>query len=86
MKFRPDEWAESLYDWAESRIRLAIEKKTQIAQIIGALVLLSASASSLQYVPYLVHFFHISDMLFGKILVYSLPFWIAFAIFLVWRS
>jgi len=40
----------------------------------------------LQYVPYLVHFFHISDMLFGKILVYSLPFWIAFAIFLVWRS
>ena len=44
------------------------------------------SAASLQYVPFLARWFHINDMLFGKIVVYSLPVWIAFAIFLIWRS
>jgi hypothetical protein len=86
MKDNPNNWAEKLYDWAESRVRIAVEKKSQIFQIAAALVVFIVSAGSLQYVPFLVSWFHINDMLFGKIVVYSLPVWIAFAIFLIWRS
>ncbi len=86
MKIKPDVWAENLYDWIEARIKLVIEKKTQIFQILVALVIFTVSAASLQYVPFFVKWFHINDRFFGEILVYSLPLWIAFAVFLIWRS
>lgn len=86
MKLDPQQWAENIYDWFEYRIELVLKKKTQIFQIIAAILIFTICAGSLQYIPFFVKLFHISDMAFGRMLVYSLPFWIAFAIFLIWRS
>lgn len=86
MKFNPTEWPEDIYNWFESRIKLAIKHRKQIFQILVAMLIFTLSAGSLQYIPFLVNWFHISDILFGRILVYSLPFWIIFALFMIWRS
>lgn len=86
MKLNPGLWAENLYAWAVSRINLLIANRGQIAQILATLAVLLIAASGIQYIPFFIKWLHISDMAFGKVVVYSLPFWIACAIFLIWRS
>lgn len=86
MKLNPTEWAENLYSGVESRIKLAIKHRKQVFQILAAMAIFTISMGSLQYIPFLVSWLHISDILFGKILVYSLPVWIIFALFMIWRS
>lgn len=83
---KQNKWAEELYDWVESRVKFAIEHRSQIFQILGTLAVFIIAAGSLQYVPFLIGWFHISDLAFGRAMVYSLPFWVAFAIYLIWRS
>ena len=86
MKLNPAKWLENLYDWLESRINGLIKNRKQVFQILLALLIFTLSAGSLQYIPFLVSWFHVSDILFGKILVYSLPLWIIFAFIMIWRS
>lgn len=86
MKPRPDEWAVFLYDWVDARIKFVIANKSQILQVTGTIFVLIISACGLQYVPFLAGWLHISDMQYGKILVYSLPIWVILAVFIIWRS
>lgn len=86
MSSRFENWAENLYDRIVLRLKLANQKKYQLLQIAGALIIFIVCAASLQYIPFLARWFHINDQFFGKIIVYSLPVWVAFAFFLIWRS
>jgi uncharacterized MAPEG superfamily protein len=86
MRLNPNKWAEDLSGWMESRARLAAENRSQIFQILATLIALAICAGSVQYVPFIIDWLHVSDMLFGKVVVYSLPFWIAFVFFMIWRS
>ena len=86
MKRHPARLAENLYKWAETRLAMLVENRGQIAQIIGTLLLFTIAAGSIQYIPFLIRWLHVNDMAFGRAVVYSLPFWIACAIFLIWRS
>jgi hypothetical protein len=86
MRLNPVQWAENSYLWVESHIELLIKNKGQIFQILGTLLVFSIAAGSIQYIPFFIKWMHISDMAFGTTVVYSLPFWIGFAIFLIWRS
>lgn len=86
MKLSPIRWAENLYRGAERSIERLVENRGQIAQIAGTLLLFLIAAGSIQYIPFLVRWLHVNDMAFGRAVVYSLPVWIAFAIFLIWRS
>lgn len=86
MKPHPARWAENLYRGFERQIVRLIENRGQIAQIVGTLLLFVIAAGSIQYIPFLIRWLHVNDMAFGRVVVYSLPVWIAFAIFLIWRS
>lgn len=86
MRPDPNKWADNLSEWMESRVRYVIENSSHILQILATLVILIICAGGIQYIPFLINWLHVSDMAFGKVVVASLPFWIAFALFLIWRS
>lgn len=86
MKRDPDRIIKNPDGWLASRIQLLVKHRQQIIQILLAIIFFLLSVGSLQYIPQLAVWFHISDMFFGKVMVYSLPVWIALAFFLIWRS
>ncbi len=67
-------------------MQLLAKHRAQVLQIVLAMIFFLLAIGSLQYLPMLAVWFHISDMTLGKVMVYSLPFWIALAFFLIWRS
>lgn len=86
MKRDPDKAIKNSGGWFASRIQLLIKHRQQIIQILLAMIFFLFAVGSLQYLPQLAVWFHISDLFFGKVMVYSLPLWIALAFFLIWRS
>jgi hypothetical protein len=85
-KHKPYKKHRSFDEWLNYQIQQIIEHRKQLFQIFLAMVFFAVSVASLQYVPYLAVKFHISDMFFGKAMVYSLPAWILLAFILIWRS
>ncbi len=86
MNFNPEEWPSFLAKWTKEQVQIIIENRWQILQVFASMVLFLLFVGSLQYIPFLVDWLHISNKTFGKIVVYSLPFWVLVALFLVWRS
>ena len=86
MKRNPSSETGKSEGWLATRIQLLIKHRVQVFQIILAIIFFLLSVGSLQYLPMLAVWFHISDMMLGKVMVYSLPVWIALAFFLIWRS
>ena len=70
----------------EGWLQLLVKNRVQVLQIVLAIVFFLLAIGSLQYLPMLAVWFHISDMTLGKVMVYSLPFWIVLAFILIWRS
>ena len=86
MKRNPDKAIKNPDGWLASRVQLLVKHRAQILQILLAMVFFLLSVGSLQYIPQLAVWFHISDKFFGEVMVYSLPAWIILAFFLIWRS
>ncbi len=86
MKPNPRPEAKKPEGWLDTRIQLLIKHRVQVVQIILALIFFLLAVGSLQYLPMLAVWFHVSDMALGKVMVYSLPVWVALAFFLIWRS
>jgi hypothetical protein len=86
MKRNPAPEAKKPEGWLATRVQLLVKHRVEVLQIVLALIFFLLSVGSLQYLPMLTVWFHISDMTLGKVMVYSLPFWIALAFFLIWRS
>ena len=86
MKRNPAPEAKKPEGWLATHIQLLVKHRVQVLQIVLAMIFFLLSVGSLQYLPMLAVWFHINDMTLGKVMVYSLPFWIALAFFLIWRS
>ena len=86
MQLNPNKWADNLFEWTASRAKFVADNSSQILQIFATLVILIACAGGIQYIPFLIKWQHVSDLAFGKMVVYSLPLWVTLAFYLIWRS
>ena len=62
------------------------DSRREILRIVLAASVFLLAILALQYLPLIVKIFKIDDMKFGKAMVYSLPFFIGFAFFKIWKS
>lgn len=86
MQLNPNKWADDLFEWMALRAKFVMDNSSHILQILATLAVLIICAGGLQYIPFLIKSQHISDLAFGKMVVYSLPLWVSFAFYLIWRS
>lgn len=60
--------------------------RKEIFRITRALAFFILAMFSLQYVPFIALKFKINDVELGEIMVFSLPFFIGYAFYRIWRS
>ena len=61
-------------------------RKPKLSHIIITICMLVLFFLLVQFIPWVVKYFHINDLKIGKILVYSLPIPFGITVYLVWRS